>query len=336
MQDLSLRLRLGALTALMIPAAAGCGLDITFEDSERNRDLIAAFDVDAGERGGVPEEDTGTPDATPDLEPEPEVDPGQGGLDHRVWGALARRYTSGACFDYDALNASPEGLSLLRLYLDQLFRVDLGALSTRAERVALWINAYNALTVLGVAEARRAAPGFRVDEGGFAFFRKQQWDVGGLSLSLDMIEHVILRGALDHPSRRNLDDEVLRERLAREAEAVAPFDPRVHFALNCASRSCPNLRAEAFRGASLEAQLADQSEVFLLDASKGAGAEGISSLFLWFRPDFERVAPVPEFIEQHRPGGLDGVDVGIFLEYDWSPNDVDPLLEACQPAGGGE
>ena len=314
---------------------AGCGLDVTFEDNGRNRDLIAQFDPDdAGPPDEVPE-----PDPEPTPEPQPDPDPGVEPLavvDHAGWGAVIRRHVTGACFDYDGLARSPEAMDLLRLYLDQLFRVDLDAIESREDRAALWINAYNAMTVMGVVGAREINPDFRVDDEGFSFFRKMQWDVGGLRLSLDAIEHAILRGDTDHPSLSEVEDDALRAAIEAEGQRVGPFDPRLHFALNCASRSCPNLRTEPFTGATLEAQLQSQSEIFLLDRSKGAGPEGISALFLWFRPDFEAVAPIPTFIESLRPGGLDGVDTETYLDYDWSPNDVDPMNPICETGVDGE
>ena len=63
-------------------------------------------------------------------------------------------------------------------------------------------------------------------------------------LSLDMIEHVILRGQMDHPSLEGVD-EALISRLKAEFDLTGHFDPRLHFALNCGSRSCPDLRREA-------------------------------------------------------------------------------------------
>ncbi len=314
-------------TVLLVVCAlvlGACGLDVTFESSDRNRDLIAEFDPEGDDN--EPE-----PDAEPDPdEEEPEVvSPPLD--DHLVWDGLARNFLQGSCFDYDALGRSIEGRDLLSLYLDQLFRQDLSSIDSRADRVALWVNAYNAITVFGVTGARDANPDFRVDDGGFEFFRNAQWDVGGMRLSLDQIEHGILRGDAQHDSVTSITDPEVLAQIAAEAEAVAPFDPRLHFAINCASRSCPDLRPGAYTGKDLELQLAEQTERFLMDPTKGAGPNGISALFDWFRQDFEAVAPVGELIEMWRPGGLDGVAVDTYLQYDWAPNDVDAALEACQP-----
>lgn len=299
--------------ALIAIGLVGCGLDVTFD--ERNRDLLERYDPDVAS----PTADVGGRDLGGSLE----------ALDHAAWAGVLGLNIRGACFDYDGLIASPEARALLGQYLEQLERVDLGAALTSEERASLWINAYNAITVQGVIDARADDPDFRVDRDGFAFFQVQRARVGGIFVSLDMVEHVILRGDAAHGSIAAVDAET-RDAALAEFAAIGAFDPRIHFALNCASRSCPNLRGEPFVGERLEAQLAEQTTIFLDDPSKGAGPEGISSLFLWFRPDFEAVAPVPDFIETQRTEGLDGVDTGTYLEYLWSPNDVDADLPACR------
>ncbi len=332
------RFAIAAAAGLAACAQAGCGLDVTFEDTDRNRDLIARFDPDeaaqdaqdAGDAQDVPDAAQAPPDAEPEVRPP--ID-GPSPADALAWGGLLRRHVQGSCFDYGALARSPEALDLLLLAQELLADADLDALGDRDARRAFWVNAYNALTVAGVIEARGLDPGFRVDDEGFAFFRQRRWVVGGLRLSLDAIEHVILRGVAEHPSARALDPVALDGAL-QESARCAPFDPRLHFALNCASRSCPDLRAEAYEGGRLDAQLADQSATFLLNPSKGAGPDGISALFVWFRPDFEAVAPVPDFIRALRPGGLDGVAVERALDYDWAPNDLDPARPECLAPGG--
>jgi hypothetical protein len=296
---------------LIVVSLVGCGLDITFEDE--NRDLLERYDPDAGSAAPDAALDTGLADLD--------------GLDHAAWGGVLGLHIQAACFDYDGLLASDEGQALLDQYLGQLERVSLPGLGV-ADRAALWINAYNAITVRGVIAAREDDAAFRVDQDGFAFFQVQRARVGGIFVSLDMIEHVILRGDASHSSISAVDDATRDAALAQH-DLIGDFDPRIHFALNCASRSCPNLRFEAYAGDTLEAQLQAQTVEFLDDASKGAGPDGISSLFLWFGGDFTAVAPVDEFIEMHRTQGLDGVELGTYLEYLWSPNDFQDAEPAC-------
>ncbi len=298
----------------------GCGLDVTFE--ERNRARLEAYDPNHDE-DALGEQDAGAQDdAGPTLER----------FGHAAWAGVLRGFLSGACVDYEGLGASDEGLALLDSYLDALARADLeGAGWDEQERAAFWINAYNALTVAGVVEERLRDPDFAVDQDAFVFFQTRKWEVGGLLLSLDLIEHGILRGDTAHASWLALDDEGLKEALeAEHGRLGGDFDARIHAALNCASRSCPDLALEPFEGGGLDAQLEARTRRFLADAGKGAGPDGVSSLFMWFEGDFEASAgSVGAFIEQHREGGAGGVRLDAYLPYSWEPNEQDEGLAAC-------
>ena len=290
---------------------AGCGVDITFDES--NRDLLEGYQPDGG--GTV---DGGTPDTGGPLDR----------LDHAAWAGVLAAHHRGECFDYDGLSASPEGRALLGQYLDQLARVRLDSLEG-AERLAFWLNAYNAVTVQGVMDAREDEPGFRVDENGFAFFQVRRATVGGLVLSLDALEHGVIRGDVSRESLAGFE-AAEKDQFLAEHTALGALDPRIHFALNCASSSCPDLRGEPYRGEALDAQLSAQSTQFMDNAAKGAGPNGISALFTWFQGDFETVAPIPEYIALYRTQGLEGVNTSAILEYRWSLNDFDAQTGSCR------
>jgi Protein of unknown function, DUF547 len=130
--------------------------------------------------------------------------------------------------------------------------------------------------------------------------------LGGKEFALDEIEHGILR---------------------------ADFrEPRVHFAIVCASLSCPDLRREPFVAEKLDAQLADQTRAFLANLTKGVvpgpgpRTARVSSIFKWFRDDF--TGGVAEFIRANAgpdlaPSVAELADRGMsYLEYDWSLNDT--------------
>src|SRR5690606_36544813 len=106
-------------------------------------------------------------------------------------------------------------------------------LSSWEERAALWINIYNALTIdaviaFGIRESVREVPRM-------GFFRQAAYCIGGHIFSLDDIEHGILRGNRRHPAYPvpQFDEKDPRR------YAILPFEPKIHFALTCASRSCP-------------------------------------------------------------------------------------------------
>ncbi|MFO0625821.1 MAG: DUF547 domain-containing protein [Polyangiales bacterium] len=144
------------------------------------------------------------------------------------------------------------------------------AFPTAQARLAYWLNAYNLTVLRGVAEApptMRNVLTFLPDSG---FFRARRWRVDGRDLTLDHIENTEVR-------------PVFR-------------DARVHFALNCAARSCPPLRAEAYTAARVNAQLDEQARRYLNTAGAvavdaAAHTVRVTQLFEWFRDDFLAGAP---------------------------------------------
>jgi hypothetical protein len=176
----------------------------------------------------------------------------------------------------------------------------------RAERIAFWINTYNAFTVKLVLDHYPIASIRTIGWLPGAAFRERFIPMPGLkggNVSLDDIENGTLR---------------------------ADFrEPRIHFALVCASRSCPMLRGEAYRAKDLDRQLDDQARSFLGDSTKNrfdatTNTLHLSSIFKWFRVDFETAAGslrayVGRYLNDPR-----AVEPGVrieFLDYDWSLND---------------
>jgi hypothetical protein len=142
--------------------------------------------------------------------------------------------------------------------------------SSAAARQAYWLNAYNATVLRGVAEAPPSLGNVLtwLPDGGF--FRARRWRVDGRDRTLDEIENREVRAAFR--------------------------DPRVHMALHCAARSCPPLRAEAYRAERVDRQLDEQSARYLnapgsVTLDPAARTVRVSQLFEWFGDDF--AAPVP-------------------------------------------
>jgi len=193
---------------------------------------------------------------------------------------------------------------------------------TRAERFAFWINAYNAFTIAAIVDRYpihgswlSLAPrnSIRQIDG---VWTKLKWNAAGREVTLDEIEHGILRPTFK--------------------------DPRVHFAINCASKSCPPIRGEPYLPDHLDAQLDDAARRYLASRFGLQISEGrlkVSSIFKWYGDDFiARFAPT---IDQQRPD-RDRAILGViaaygppeaaalarsggariqFLSYDWSLND---------------
>ncbi len=169
------------------------------------------------------------------------------------------------------------------------------------ERLAYWINAYNAFTVDFILE-HYPIKSIKETAGNVPMVNSP-WDIkffkiGGIDFDLNTIEHDILR-------KMN--------------------EPRIHFAINCASESCPVLRSEAYTGDRLDDQLTDQTIIFINDPTKNIVSENevqISKIFDWFKVDFKDDTSVISFIEKHGNVDLPG-DVKVkYMDYDWSLNDA--------------
>lgn len=206
--------------------------------------------------------------------------------------------------DYDAVAKDPD----YQRALADFASARPGDLATEDERFAFWANAYNLLAIKTIVDRRPIAS---IKDGGnflFPIWKKKVGTVAGKEYSLDEIEHGILRAEFD--------------------------EPRVHFAVVCASLSCPDLRAEPYDGTRLGQQLDDQTALFLANRTKGLrpGKDGtsaeVSSIFKWFGDDFTAAGGVAAFVRgKSDPATARAVagltDGGIsYLDYDWSLNDT--------------
>ncbi len=204
--------------------------------------------------------------------------------------------------DYEALKTDPDYTKAL----DELAAARPEALGSEAARFAFWVNAYNLLAIKAVVD-RYPVKSIR-DGGGWltSIWKTKVGVAAGRERALDEIEHEILR---------------------REFR-----EPRVHFAIVCASLSCPDLRREPYTAEGLEAQLDDATRSFLANSTKGLALDGsrrsarVSMIFKWFAVDFS--PGVAEFIRAHveasRAAGLAGLTAAnlTYLDYDWSLNDA--------------
>jgi hypothetical protein len=190
-------------------------------------------------------------------------------IDHAAWGTLLARYlrTDAAGvnrFDYAHVSASDR--EALRSYVARLSGVAISRYG-RPEQLAYWINLYNALTVQVILDHQPVASIRDIDISP-GLFADGPWGtelvaVEGQALTLNDIEHRILR-----PIWR---------------------DPRIHYAVNCASVGCPNLAAVPYRSALLEPMLDDAARDYV-NSPRGARVEDgrliVSSIYVWFGDDF--------------------------------------------------
>jgi Protein of unknown function, DUF547 len=196
---------------------------------------------------------------------------------------------------YARLAASPEAEAASARARD-LTRVDPGSLDARETRLAFWINLYNALLLHGVVAFGIRRSVHRT----WNFFGRASYRVGTGVFSLEEIEHGLLRNNAGRAFRRS---PVFAAGDPRLALAVAPVDPRIHFALNCGARSCPPVGV--YRAAALDVQLARATRNFVNEevALDGRGRIACSKLFQWYGRDFGSPDALREFLLRHLDEG---------------------------------
>jgi hypothetical protein len=180
----------------------------------------------------------------------------------------------------------------LDAYLKTLEKLPPLEQASKEAKLAYWINAYNALTVQLILENYPLKSIRDLDK---------PWDticfqLKGKSYTMGAIEHEILR-------KMN--------------------EPRIHFAINCASASCPQLLNQAYREKQLETQLTERTRVFLMDTTKNklqTDRIELSRIFLWFGNDFGSKEERLEFISNYSGMNLERPKID-YLPYDWSLNE---------------
>lgn len=190
----------------------------------------------------------------------------------------------GKRIEYANLKISVAYLHYKKAVAPQFQRIDLSTFSSSSEQLAFWINLYNSLTIDAVISFGISKS---VTEGWFGvlrFFRQAAYNVGGFRFSLEDIEHGVLRankGLAYFPGPHFSAND------PRKANVVEKLDPRIHFALNCASRSCPPIGIYSAEKLDQELELASIN--FIQDETK-LSSDGqhllTSSIFKWYWRDF--------------------------------------------------
>jgi hypothetical protein len=205
-----------------------------------------------------------------------------------------------------------------------LKQADLLCLRTREEAIAFWVNLYNVIVIHGVVELgiRDSVKEVR------NFFRRVQYQIGDMFFNPDDIEHGILRGNRPPP---NALFKQFGNKDKRNAYSITPIDPRIHFALVCASSSCPPIAV--YTAEKLDKELTIAGESFLngggLQVKRDINSVSLSRIFKWYGGDFGKStaemlrfvarfvydAADREFLFQH----ADTVTV-TYQDYDWGLN----------------
>ncbi|WP_223649837.1 DUF547 domain-containing protein [Hymenobacter psoromatis] len=222
-------------------------------------------------------------------------------ISHGAYDQLLRRHVSAqGLVDYPGFRADEAAFNQ---YLALLSQNPPAANWSRNDQLAYWINAYNAYTIrlilnhYPVKSIKDIGPRIQIPflttPWADKFFR-----IGSQPMSLDNIEHGMLRQQFE--------------------------DPRIHFALVCASLSCPRLRNEAYTAAQLDAQLADQGHDFLNNPAKNKisrPAAQLSKYFDWYKGDWEQNGQsVVQWVNRYSIVQIDGATKISYLDYNWGLN----------------
>jgi hypothetical protein len=216
--------------------------------------------------------------------------------DYSPWNTILSKYYEPARgFDYASLKA--HDATTLESLRQQLGRVNVAALN-RKQQLAYWINVYNINTVATIVENYpvKSIRDLSTDPLIFTVFKKKRVPFGSELLSLDDVETTKIREAF--------------------------HDPRIHFAINCAAKSCPPIRTEAYVGERVDAQLDDQARRFLT-ANTRFSRDGdtlvihVTKIMDWFGGDFgDKVAFLRKYIAVPAAKSYEFA----YDDYDWSLN----------------
>ncbi len=201
--------------------------------------------------------------------------------------------------NYAAIKSHPE----FKPYIESLKAKP--SFNNQNDELTYWINAYNALVIKGILDGGSPSTFF----GRKSFFKGDEYQLAGMSINLNDLERKII---------------------------IPIGEPRIHFAINCASSSCPKLRPQVFTANELESQLEHAANDFINDTMRNyfdakMKVAHISKIFDWFEEDFvKHSGSVQKYLSQY----VNDADIAKqlrneeykikYLKYDWSLNGTKP------------
>ena len=212
-------------------------------------------------------------------------------FDHSIFNNLLQKFVT------DQGNVNYNGFrnerTTLRNYIDSLGDNMPDDSWSKEDKLAYWINAYNALTIDLILQN----PGLNSIKDIDKPWNQRLWKLGNKWYNLDEIEHQILR-------KMN--------------------EPRIHFAIVCASESCPKLQNEAFTAENLETLLTKSTKEFLSDTSKNEISPNklkLSKIFKWFSKDFKQNGSLIDFLNMYSEVQISADASKSFKDYNWDLNE---------------
>ncbi len=212
-------------------------------------------------------------------------------FDHAIFNDLLKKHVSSdGNVNYNGFKSDSK---TLQSYIDLLKTYQPIDSWTKKDKFAYWINAYNALTIDLILRNYPTKSIKDIKDP----WDQRLWKLGEKWHTLNDIEHKILR-------KMN--------------------EPRIHFAIVCASVSCPKLQNEAFTASNLEEQLTNATKEFLTDTSKNELSKDnitLSKIFKWFKKDFEQNGSLIDFLNQYSDVSISNGAKKSYKDYNWELND---------------
>lgn len=230
-------------------------------------------------------------------------------IDHSSWNRLLAKYVDqNGLVDYRGWQATADDVQTLDRYLQHLSSAELSQNDARAAKLAFWINAYNSVTLRGILRhyPTSSIRNHTAKLYGYNIWKDLLLPVAGKDFSLDDMEHAILRQL---------------------------NEPRIHFAVVCASRSCPRLLNEAYVPNRVEQQLARNTKDFFSRSQNfrfepASNRMYLSAILKWYGGDFgknqrEQIQTLAPWLpsEAARRTARKGSPRVSYLTYDWSINE---------------
>lgn len=219
-------------------------------------------------------------------------------VSHQAWDQIVQAHVRDGQVDYLAIQAA----GTLDGYMNELNRIDPTRLPRRQDQLAFWINAYNAFAVKGILDHYSPMTLW----GRYRYFIGRDYQVGGATINL-----------------YDLERQVLIEQF---------HEPLIHFAIVCASTSCPKLQPWAYQPEQLDRQLVQVAKAFINDPSRNRfdrtqKVASLSMIFHWFEKDFAGAAGsvmayIARYVDDHdlaKDLAQPGYRIE-YLDYDWSLN----------------
>ncbi|MEL6812011.1 MAG: DUF547 domain-containing protein [Bacteroidota bacterium] len=211
-------------------------------------------------------------------------------FNHSVWNELLKEHVSqDGRVNYEGFR---QNKGILRDYIASLGAHMPQESWTQEDRLAYWMNAYNAMTIDLILRNLPLQSIKDIDKP----WNQRLWKLGSKWYNLDEIEHQILR---------KMDE------------------PRIHFGINCASFSCPPLLNEAFTSVEVDSQLDALARAFVNDTQRNTLSENsiqISKLFSWFAKDFKTDGSLIDFLNKYSNTPISSKAKKSYKTYDWSLN----------------